>query len=147
MIMIHVSMNPPHGQRHIFEDGLVVAGRGWNASIKLGSMLGRSTGCYGLPLTASPHRQDTETSYLSSSITILTLIPTSLHPPTPLLLSQILFQDHTRTLFRLRLRVATANENDARGFTLLLRSIFFLPKADLGINWPRIILILHFRRS
>lgn len=35
-------------------DGLVKPGRGCSASIKLGSMLGRPTGCHGLPLTASP---------------------------------------------------------------------------------------------
>lgn len=41
---------------HIFGDGLVEVGRGWSVSIKLGSMLGRPTGCHGLPLTASPLR-------------------------------------------------------------------------------------------
>lgn len=36
-----------------FSVGPVEAGRGWSASIKLGSMLGRGAGCHGLPLTAS----------------------------------------------------------------------------------------------
>lgn len=58
-----------------FSSGLAEAGRGWAASIKLGSMLGRGTGCHGLPLTASLHSGHAQPHSSSPSITISTLIP------------------------------------------------------------------------
>lgn len=53
-----------------FSSGLAEAGRGWAASIKLGSMLGRGTGCHGLPLTASLHSGHAQPHSSSPSITI-----------------------------------------------------------------------------
>lgn len=69
-------------------------GRGWGASIKLGSMLGRPTGCHGLPLTASPLSGYTETQYLAFNYDFdFDFVLASWRPP----LSRILFRSRTHT--------------------------------------------------
>lgn len=136
-----------HGQRHIFEDGLVVAGRGWNASIKLGSMLGRSTGCHGLPLTASPHRQDTERLRifrLQLRFWLWFRPPrTPPHPPTPPLplVPDSIPGPHSYFFGSSCRELLTKMTRSALHIAPLY---FFPPKVDFGFNWPRIIFSSSF---
>lgn len=93
-IMIHVPGDFSTGRARVFGEALAEAGRGRSATIKLGSMPGRPTGCQGLPLTASPLHGPHE-GYdicISALIAILSLILLC-RIFSRAFLSQILFRD------------------------------------------------------
>lgn len=142
--MIHVSTILQTTKTHFRGWPLVGrAGRGWNASIKLGSMLGT---LHGLPrvtvngISATDKRQrETLSLHLLSSITILTLISTfassySLPLASSFLSSQILFQDHIWTFVNIRFfPVPIADRNDGRLY--IFGPLPFTPsRGDLGFN-------------